>query len=135
MGTRDELENEEDSKKDEKQANLTLMDLTSSEAESDSDPGSESKEEEKVTLLNTLLNNISIYMLSFSKAPRSIVEEVIKIQRTFCGIMVMLRGSFVGYGDGMVNFLGGDPSRNLKNISLWWMYARAVCNLNIDGKI
>lgn len=33
--------------------------------------------------LNSVLNNISIYMLSFSKTPKGIVDEIINIQRHF----------------------------------------------------
>ncbi|KAI5410339.1 hypothetical protein KIW84_055729 [Lathyrus oleraceus] len=48
MATWDELDNEEDANKDEEQANLGLMALTSSETESESDFGFESEEEDKV---------------------------------------------------------------------------------------
>lgn len=48
MSTWDELDNEEDSKKDEDQANLSLMTLTSFEAELDSDSGLQSKEEDEI---------------------------------------------------------------------------------------
>ncbi|KAI5420963.1 hypothetical protein KIW84_044710 [Lathyrus oleraceus] len=44
----DELDNEEDSEKDEEQANLALMALISSKAESDSYSGSESEEEDEI---------------------------------------------------------------------------------------
>ncbi|KAI5391010.1 hypothetical protein KIW84_076032 [Lathyrus oleraceus] len=47
METRDELDNEEDSKKDEEQSNLTLRALTSSEAKSNSDFGSKFEEEDE----------------------------------------------------------------------------------------
>lgn len=46
MATWDELDNEEDSKKDEEQANLALMDLISSEAKSNSNFSSKSEEED-----------------------------------------------------------------------------------------
>ncbi|KAI5417687.1 hypothetical protein KIW84_042340 [Lathyrus oleraceus] len=46
METWDEIDNEEDSKKDEEQANLALMNLISSEAESNSDFSSKSEEED-----------------------------------------------------------------------------------------
>lgn len=48
MTTWDELNKEEDSEKDEEQANLTLMALTSSEAESNSNSSSKSEEEDEV---------------------------------------------------------------------------------------
>ncbi|KAI5407650.1 hypothetical protein KIW84_053776 [Lathyrus oleraceus] len=48
MATWDELDNEEDSKKDEEQTNLALMDLTSFEVEYNSDSGSESEEENEI---------------------------------------------------------------------------------------
>ncbi|KAI5448721.1 hypothetical protein KIW84_015929 [Lathyrus oleraceus] len=48
ISTWDELDNEEDSKKDEDQANLSLMTLTSFEAELDSDSGLQSEEDDEV---------------------------------------------------------------------------------------
>ncbi|CAL5186225.1 unnamed protein product [Lathyrus oleraceus] len=37
----------------------------------------------KVTLLNSVLNNVPIFLLSFFKAPKCVLEEIIKIQRNF----------------------------------------------------
>lgn len=37
----------------------------------------------KVTLLNSSLNNILIFMFSFLKAPLCILEEIMSIQRNF----------------------------------------------------
>lgn len=37
----------------------------------------------KVTLLNSVFNNILIYILYFFKAPKGILEKIIKIQKEF----------------------------------------------------
>lgn len=37
----------------------------------------------KVTLLNSFLNSIHIFMLSFYKALKCVLEDIIKIQRDF----------------------------------------------------
>lgn len=48
METWDELDNEENSDKDEEQTNIALMDLTSLETKSNSDSGSEFEEDDEV---------------------------------------------------------------------------------------
>ncbi|KAI5447832.1 hypothetical protein KIW84_015326 [Lathyrus oleraceus] len=37
----------------------------------------------KVTLLNSVINNLPIFLLSFFKAPKCVLEDIIKIQRNF----------------------------------------------------
>ncbi|KAI5436046.1 hypothetical protein KIW84_022476 [Lathyrus oleraceus] len=37
----------------------------------------------KVTLLNSVINNLPIFLLSFFKAPKCVVDDIIKIQRNF----------------------------------------------------
>jgi hypothetical protein len=50
----------------------------------------------RIVLLNSVLNAIPIFYLSFLKIPAKVLMMVIRIQREFLGEMLEVVGKFVG---------------------------------------
>lgn len=51
----------------------------------------------RVTFINSILSSLRLYFFSFYKAPKVVLNELIKIQRIFMGGQMMMRGKYVGW--------------------------------------
>lgn len=66
-----------------------------------------------MVLLNAILNNTSIYMLYFFKAPKSILDEIIKVHMDFL-------------------WSGGEGVRKINWVSWNWVFlAKKDCGLGV----
>ncbi|KAI5405621.1 hypothetical protein KIW84_052410 [Lathyrus oleraceus] len=74
------------------------------------------------------------FLALIPKAPKCVVEDIIKIQRNFFGGMVVEVEKCVGYGSGLQSLCDVVSKPVLSTYSLWWRDVRLVCGTPFGGQ-